>query len=436
MVDFLAKKLSSTFLKINNTKKFSEKDINIVLREIKFAMLESDVNIRVVRIFLDDVKNEIFKENVIKKINPQNQIIAIIQKKLIKILGNNSTEININKKPIYIMIVGLQGSGKTTSCAKIANYYSVKKNKKVLVVGCDVRRPAAAEQLEKLILPVKNCDFFYQNKAKVETIVKKSLKICNSEKHDIVIFDTAGRNFSNEEDLNEITKLKKIIKPKEIIFVVDALAGQSIYDTVLKFNNALSLTGVILSKFDSESKSGAAFTIVNSYKLPIYFVGTGERIKDLDLYHPDRLAERILGKGDILTLVEKAKESIDEKSSKKMLNRILNGNFNLNDLIKQLNQIKKIGSIKSILKMMPGGNKIDNSKIEKTKSILNKIKVLSNSMTNNERENISLLTQPKRKSRIIKGSGSSEFNYNLMLKQITEMKKNFKKIREMMKNNM
>ncbi len=435
MVDYLGKKLAKSLLKIEAKSKIDEDTINSVLREIKLSFLESDVNYKVTRDFIKNVKAKIEQEEIIKKLKPSHQVISIIHSELIKILGNSTKTIEQKTKILNILMIGLQGSGKTTTCVKIANYLKHHQNKKVLLIACDTYRSAAIDQLVKFAKTV-NIDVYSEKDSNPLDIAKNALKHSKKHDYDINIFDTAGRTTVNEKLMDELVNLKQITKPDEIIFIIDALTGQDTYNVYQAFDNKIKITGTILTKFDSETRSGSAFTISYLAKSPIYFVGTGEKISDISKFHPDRLADRIMGKGDIITLVEKTKAAIDPKSAKKAISRILSGKFDLEDLIQQLEQVNKMGSLKGIFKLLPKSKmmpKISDTQIKAAENKIRTIKILASSMTLKERRNISLLQNQSRKKRIIKGSGLTSKDYDTMVKQIKVAREQTKKLRNVMK---
>lgn len=427
MFDFIGSRMQKAIEKATKKTQLKETDILEITRDIKLALLEADVNLKVVKSFIDSIKEKVVGQELMKQLNPGQQMVKIVKEELTNILGNKVREFQINKKPFIIMMTGLQGGGKTTTTAKLAAYLRKKQNiEKILLVAADVYRPAAIQQLISLAKQI-NVDYYEKSSSQnVDLIVKESIDKAYSEKYDLVIIDTAGRLSIDEKLMDELVRVKSIAKPNEIFFVADALSGQDIINVATTFNEKLKLTGSIITKLDSDARGGAALSIRYLLNVPIVFIGTGEKISNMDLFYPDRMAERILGMGDVLSLIEKAEEVIDEKKSKKMLHKMMKGEFDLDDLLDNLKQVKKLGSLQKILKFLPGNLKVDNTKAEKADEKLKLFEIIISSMTLEERKNPRLLKNASRKERIIKGSGRSAQEYNMLINEFDQMKKRMK----------
>ncbi|WP_416756269.1 signal recognition particle protein [Mycoplasma aquilae ATCC BAA-1896] len=438
MLDFLEKRIQKSLAKMAKKTTLNEADILEVTREVKMALLEADVNLRVVKEFVNNVKEKALEEGkIIGRLNPSQTMIKIFRDELVKVLGSETKEIKIDKKPYIVMMCGLQGSGKTTATAKLAYYLRKKKYiSNPLVVAADIYRPAAVDQLVTLAKGIQ-VDYYEQGvNIPAETIVENALVKAHENKNDLIIIDTAGRLSIDEKLMNELVNIKKIAHPDEIFFVADALSGQDIINVASTFNDKLKLTGVIITKLDSDARGGAALSLRQVLNIPIRFIGTGEKTSNLDLFHPDRMAERILGMGDVMTLIEQASENIDEDKAKNMVERIFSGNFTLDDLMEQIKQMKQMGKFSKLLKMLPGNlaSKIDESEIDKAEEKMQLYQILMSSMTKQERKNPKLLKQASRKERILKGSGRSAQEYNKLLndfdamsKKMAQIAQNFKK---------
>ena len=432
----MGKRLQKSMAKMKAKTTLSEADILQVTREIKMSLLEADVNLLVVKQFIKSVKEKAIGSEIIGKLNAQQQMVKIVKDELVSVLGGTTTEIIVNKKPFVILMTGLQGSGKTTTTAKLVKYFMKKHGiKKPLMVAGDIYRPAAVEQLitlgKELQIDV------YENGTNLSPIkiVEDALKKAEKEEYDFVIVDTAGRLSIDEKLMKELIDIKKVAKPQEIFFIADALSGQDIINVAKTFDDALSLTGSIITKLDSDARGGAALSIRQLLNLPIRFAGTGEKVSNLELFHPDRMADRILGMGDVLTLIENASEVIDEKKSRRMMNRMMSGRFDLDDLMDQLSQMKKIGSMSKIMKMIPGmSGKIDESKLSSAEKKFGLYAILISSMTKKERKNPKLLKQNTRKQRVMKGSGRSAQEYNALINEFERMAKQMKEMARKMKD--
>lgn len=406
----MAKKLKNSTIQ--------EDDIKDVLREIRITLLDADVNFTVVKNFINNVKAKSIGQVIDKKLSPSDFLLSIIKDELIEVLGKKKDEVNFNKKINKIMMVGLQGSGKTTTCAKIAQYARTNYKKKPLLVACDIYRPAAIDQLKTLANENK-FDFYEKGTQNPIQTTKEALKIMDENKNDVVIIDTAGRLQTNQELMDELVNIKKTFSPDEILLVIDAMSGQDIINVAQEFDRVLKITGIVITKLDSDARAGAALSLTSILNVPIKFTGTGEKVGSLDLFYPERMADRILGLGDIVTLAEKAADVIDEKKARGQLERMLSGKMDLEDLYNQMGQISKMGSISGIAGMIPGlQDKITPDKEHEIEEKLKVTRVLLNSMTIKERRNPKLFKkEPNRKVRVIKGSGRKPEELNRLLKQ-------------------
>ncbi|WP_322908331.1 signal recognition particle protein [Mycoplasmopsis felis] len=436
MLDFLEKRMQKTIEKISKKITLNEADILEIMRDIKLALLEADVNLKVVKEFISKVKEKALEEKIVGKLNPSQHFIKILHNELISILGSKTQELKIDKKPYIILMTGLQGSGKTTATAKLAYYFKKKKMiQKPLVVAADIYRPAAVEQLVTLAKGIQ-IDYYEQGvNLPVNDIINNALIKAKENNNDLIIIDTAGRLSIDEPLMNELKEVKKISKPDEVLFVADSLSGQDIINVAKTFNENLKLTGTIITKLDSDARGGAALSLRYILNIPIRFIGTGEKVSNLDLFHPERMADRILGMGDVMSLIEKAQDVIDEDKATKMVHKMFSGDFTLDDLLEQIKQVKNLGKFSKILKMLPGNlsSKISEDQIDKAEEKMYVFQILMSSMTKRERMNPKLLKQASRKERILKGSGrtAQEYNklisdYESMVKRMSEMSKNFK----------
>lgn len=434
MFNFLSERIVKSINNIESKTILNEQNIKDVLREIRIALLESDVNLQVIKFFTNKIKEQCLGLNLTENLNPAQQVIDIVHKELTSILGQSHSNLNIKDKLTTIMIIGVQGSGKTTSVAKLAYYIKNKLKKSVLMVGCDVYRPGALHQLEQLGKQISfPIHVEYDNKDPY-LICKNALNLAKSFDYEVVLFDTAGRMQINEAMMNELKEIKKIVNPKERIMIVDSMVGQSAIGVVKEFHEQLNLTGVVLTKTDSDAKGGVAFSINYMTNVPIKFVGTGERIKNLDLFYPNRMADRILNMGDMLSLIETAKTSFNEKSARRSVNRMIKGQFDLSDLLTQMRQFKKMGKIKKVISLIPGAPKLTDEQIGQAEKKLKFTETLINSMTLEEKQNPHLLKEHSRKKRIINGAGCTSKKYNDLLIDWEQMKKGLKNMRSMFAN--
>ncbi|MCF0207685.1 MAG: signal recognition particle protein [Bacteroidales bacterium] len=421
MFESLSERLERSFKLLKGEGKITEINVAETLKDVRKALLDADVNYKTAKQFTENVKEIALGQNVIKSIKPSQLMVKIAHDELAKLMGENAVDINTKGSPAIILMSGLQGSGKTTFSGKLANMLKTKNNKKPLLVACDVYRPAAIEQIkvlgEQINVPVYSED---GNKNPVE-IAQNGVKHAKANGYDIVIVDTAGRLAVDAEMMDEIENIKKAINPQEILFVVDSMTGQDAVNTAKEFNDRLDFDGVILTKLDGDTRGGAAISIRSVVNKPIKFVGTGEKMEAIDVFHPQRMADRILGMGDIRSLVERAQEQFDEEESRKLQKKIAKNTFNFNDFLSQIQQIKKMGNIKDLASMIPGlGKAIKDIDIDDNS--FKGIEAIIYSMTPAERENPEIINGSRRK-RIADGSGTSIAEVNRILKQFEETKK-------------
>lgn len=426
MFDSLQDKLTKTLRNVQGKGKLSERNMEETLKEIRVALLESDVNYKVVKDFLERVRLESIGQDVLNSVEPGQLLVKIVNDELIKLLGDEDNSLHFNENGLTkIMLVGLQGTGKTTQLAKLANLLK-KQGKKPLMIAGDIYRPAAIDQLQSLGKQI-NVEVYSEGvDVKVLTQVENGVKYAIEKGYDVALIDTAGRLQIDEALMQELKDIKDSINPEEILLTVDALTGQDIVNVANAFNDLLNVTGLILTKFDGDSKGGAALSVKAVTGVPIKFAGVGEKISDLETFHPDRLAQRILGMGDVVSFVEKAQEEIDMKEAEKTANRLMQGKFTMDDLLSSIEQSRKLGPISSIMKMMPGmsdmAKAINDSDADKE---LKTIKAIIQSMTPEEREDPSIM-RSSHKRRIAKGSGTSVDQVNKLCNQYDKMKKLFK----------
>lgn len=427
MLDFIQKRMQKSMDKINKKMSISEEDIVEVLRDVKMSLLEADVNLEIVRAFTKEVKEKVLESKIIGKLNQQETFLKIFKDELVKILGQKKCEVKLKKVPTSIMLIGLQGSGKTTTATKLSTFLKRKKIcQNPLLVAADVYRPAAREQLKQLAKQIQT-DYFTLDENDAIKIAKKSFDVAYNNKNDFVIIDTAGRLSIDDKLMDELKQIKKHVHPDYIFLVVDAMSGQDVINVAKTFNENLELDGSIITKLDSDARGGAALSISYLLQVPIVFIGVGEKTSNLELFHSDRMADRILGMGDVMSLIEKASEEVDEKLVKKIGYKMLTGKFDLTDLMNSLEQIKKMGKMKAILRMIPGlANKIDDTKIEEAENKFRIYTILINSMTEQEKKLPKLLKNAERKARILKGSGRSAHEYNMLLTDFERMAKQMK----------
>jgi len=430
MFENLQEKFQNIFKKLKGKGKLSEKDIEAALREVRIALLEADVNFKVVKDFLTSVKERALSEEVKKHLNPAQQVIKIVHEEMIVLLGNEYSEIKLSPKPpSVLMLVGLQGSGKTTTCAKLAKTY---KNKSLfpLLVAADVYRPAAVEQLAKLGQTLDVPVFVPSLGKNPPKICSRALKQAIENDNKVVIIDTAGRLHIDDRLMKELKDIKSKVSPTEILLVADAMTGQDAVNVAKGFNDALDIDGVILTKMDGDARGGAALSIKKVTNKPIKLIGVGEKIDQLEAFHPERMASRILGMGDILSLIEKAEKAFTEEEAKKLEKKLREDSFTLEDFREQLIQIQNMGPLDQLLAMFPGmGNVKALKKMDVQEKELKKVEAIINSMTREERENYTILNSSRRK-RVARGSGTTVQDINRLLKQFVQMKKMMKQFKK------
>jgi signal recognition particle subunit SRP54 len=424
----LTDKLTSIFKKIRGQARLTESNMDDMLKQIRIALLEADVNYKVVKEFTSSIREKAIGQQVLLKLNPGQMLVGIVHEELTQLLGSEDSEINYQTtRPTVIMMVGLQGSGKTTTTGKLAYLMKNKLRKKVLLAAGDVYRPAAIDQLEQLAKTVGVDILSRGTSVSPVKIAIEAKQKAFDEHYDVLIIDTAGRLQIDEQLMNELSDIKKEVVPDEILLLVDAMAGQDAVNVADSFNQKLGLTGVVMSKLDGDARGGAALSIKHMTGVPIKFSGVGEKLTDIDVFHPDRMADRILGMGDVLTLVEKAKEEIDEKEARKAANKMFSGSFGLDDMLSQLKQVQKLGSLGGLLKLIPGMPKISSEQQAAGEREMRNFEVIINSMTPEERQHPDILKY-SRKIRIANGCGKSVADLNRMLKKYETMKETMKKM--------
>jgi len=432
MFDTLNDKFEKIVSGIRGKAVISESDLDLTLREIRIALLEADVALIVVKDFVSSVKENILGKEVLKSIKPDQMIIKLVQDELVNILGSENQPINIAiSQMTKILFCGLQGSGKTTSVAKLANHLVNSSKKKVLLSSADIYRPAAQEQLKTLAEQIQ-VNFFNHNLNSVKQIVNETLEYAQKNLFDVVILDTAGRQVVDQDLMKELIDIEKILKPQETLLVADALTGQDAANIAKSFSEAVSITGSILTRIDGDSRGGAALSIKSITNSPVKFIGVGEKIENFESFHPERIAQRILGMGDIVSLVEKAAENIDQDEMESLAKKMSKGNFDLDDFAKQLKQMGKMGGVSGILSMLPGVSKAQKLMAENKISdkLINHQIAIINSMTKKERADPNLI-KASRKIRISKGSGTRVQDVNKLLKQFLQSQKMMKRMKSM-----
>ena len=429
MFDNLSERLERSFKILKGEGRITEINIAETVKDIRKALLEADVNYKTAKQFTDRVKEKALGQNVINAVRPGQLMIKITHDELADLMGGEAQEINLKGSPAVILMAGLQGSGKTTFASKLANFLQTKKNKRVMLVACDVYRPAAIEQLR--VLGEQINAKVYTAEEETNPVKKAQDAITEARKfgYDVVIVDTAGRLAVDEQMMNEISAIKQAIQPSETLFVVDAMTGQDAVNTAKEFNDRLDFDGVVLTKLDGDARGGAALSIRSVVDKPIKFIGTGEKMEALDVFHPARMADRILGMGDVVSLVERAQEQFDEAEARRISKKIAHNQFDFNDFIGQLNQIKKMGSMKELMGMIPGMDKALKG-VEVSDDAFKPIEAMINSMTPAERSNPSLLNG-SRKNRICKGAGVTIVELNRFLKQFEQTSKMMRKVQQM-----
>lgn len=418
----LSDKLQGALRGISKKGRLTEADVDIMLREVRLALLEADVNIQIIKGFIADVKEQAVGDKVMKSLTPSQQVVKIVNEELTNLMGAEAAEINFaSSGPTVLMMVGLQGAGKTTQTGKLSNFLRKKEKKNPLLVACDVYRPAAVDQLKTL---GKQLDIPVFEKGVSEspvTIAREAMDYATEHGHDLVIIDTAGRLHIDETLMDELTQVKQVVNPNEILLVVDAMTGQDAVNVADTFHKQLDLTGVILTKLDGDTRGGAALSIRKMTNVPIKFIGLGEKLDALEIFHPERMASRILGMGDVMSLIERAQDSFDEEEDMKMAEKMMSGTFDFNDFLQQMKMMKRMGKMEDILKMIPGvGGKMKDVNVDPKQ--MARTEAIVYSMTDKERKEPSVINQ-SRKNRIALGAGVKLTEVNNLIKQFTDMKK-------------
>ncbi len=419
----LNEKLEAIFKKLKGKGFLNEKDIDIAMREIRLALLEADVNFKVAKKFIDNVKNKAIGKEVLESLTPGQQVVKIVHDELCVLLGSNNEKIHLSPNPpTVLMMVGLHGSGKTTTSAKLANHFK-KQGRRPMLVAADLQRPAAIDQLITLGKHIDVPVFFSKEEKNPVNLCRSAVNDAKKDARDILILDTAGRLHIDEELMNELNAIKMTVTPKEILFVADSMTGQDAVNSAQSFNDGTEIDGIILTKMDGDARGGAALSIREVTGKPIKFIGIGEKIEMLEPFYPDRIASRILGMGDVLSLIEKAKQTFDEKEAMALEERILTDGFTFDDLKEQLRKLRSMGPLENILSMIPGVNKLKGINVDEKHFV--KIEAIINSMTKKEKRNPQILNG-SRKKRIANGSGTNVSDVNRLIKQHKQMKKMLK----------
>ena len=424
MFENLSDRLQDVIHKIRGYGKITEDNISEMMREIRLSLLEADVNYKVVKEFTNNVKEKALGEEVNKSLSPGEVFVKIVKDELTNLLGGENTPLNVNGNPATLMLVGLQGSGKTTTIGKLANYLRKNNRKKPLLVACDVYRPAAIDQLKQIGKEL-NIEVYSEGKGNPVEISKNSIKYAKDNGYDYVLIDTAGRLQIDDVLMEELSNIQNEINPNETILVIDSMMGQDAINVINGFNDKINLSGVILTKLDGDTRGGVALSVKHLTNLPIKFVGVSEKMDGLTPFYPERMASRILGMGDVLSLVEQVQNEIDEKEAEKTARKMMKGNFDLEDFLVQLNQIKKLGPLENLLKLLPGAKKLGLNNVNIDPKIMKRTEAIVLSMTVEERRNPSIL-KASRKKRIADGSGTTVTDVNKLLTQFEEMKKMMK----------
>ncbi len=427
----LTSRFQMALRRLSGKARLTENDIDQMMREIRLSLLEADVNYKVVKEFTEDVKQIAYGEKILKGLNPDQQVVKVVNEELTKLMGTKAEELKFKPDGISVfLMVGLQGAGKTTTAGKLANLIRKNNDKKPLLVAADIYRPAAIEQLQTIGKQL-DIEVFSMGQIEPEKIVKSSLDYAKDNEFDLVIIDTAGRLHIDEKMMEEINNIAKLANPQEILLTVDAMTGQDAVNVADTFAKALPLTGCILTKLDGDTRGGAALSIRKVTNIPIKFAGTGEKLHEIEVFHPERMATRILGMGDVLTLIEKATAEIDENETMSMMEKMMSGSFNFNDLLKQMKMIKRLGKFSGILKMLPGMSSIANMDQVDDKQLVY-IEAIINSMTKNERRDPKLLSlSSSRRNRIARGSGRSTTEVNRLISMLDKQKKMMQRMANM-----
>lgn len=424
MFENLSDRLQDVVHKIKGYGKITEENISEMMREIRLSLLEADVNYKVVKEFTNNVKEKALGEEVNKSLNPGELFVKIVKDELTELLGGENTPLNISGNPATLMLVGLQGSGKTTTIGKLANYLRKNNKKKPLLVACDVYRPAAIDQLKQIGKEL-NIEVYSEGKGNPVEISKNAIKYAKDNGYNYVLIDTAGRLQIDESLMDELDNIQKEVNPDETILVIDSMMGQDAINVINGFNDKIKLSGVILTKLDGDTRGGVALSVKYLTNLPIKFIGVSEKMDGLTPFYPERMASRILGMGDILSIVEQVQSEIDEKEAEKTAKKMMKGNFDLEDFLNQLNQIKKLGPLENLLKLLPGAKKMGLNNVNIDPKIMKRTEAIVLSMTPEERRDPSIL-KASRKKRIADGSGTTVTDVNKLLNQFEEMKKMMK----------
>ena len=429
----LSERFQSIIKKVRGQARLTEANMEEMLKEIRVALLEADVNFRVVKEFVSQVKEKALGQQVLTKVSPGQMLVKIVHDELEELLGADQSEVSLTHRPTIIMMCGLQGTGKTTTSGKLAKLFKNKLHKKVLLVAGDVYRPAAIDQLctigKQIDVEVLNLG----DKVSPVEIAKKGKEKAIMEGFDVVIIDTAGRLQIDETLMDELVDIQNDVKPHEVLLLVDAMSGQDAVNVAKAFNEKLKLTGMVMSKLDGDARGGSALSIKHLTGIPIKYAGVGEKLDDLEIFHPDRMADRILGMGDVVSLVEKVQSEIDEKQARKTTNRFMSGKFDLNDMLETLQQFNKLGSMGGLLKLIPGMPKISEEDSEKAEKQMKKTKAIIYSMTPEDRAHPEIIKN-SRKMRIAKGCGMNNYEVNRVLDQYEKMKKAMKEMKSRMGN--
>ena len=426
----LSDKLQNVFRQLRSKGKLTEKDVKDAMREVKLALLEADVNYKIVKQFVNKVNERAIGAEVMESLTPGQQVIKIVNEELVELMGSAQSKLTFsNKLPTIYMMVGLQGAGKTTTSGKLAGLLR-KQGKNPLLVACDVYRPAAIKQLQVVGNNYNIPVFDMGDKVSPVEIAKQAVIEAQKNRNDVILIDTAGRLHINEELMEELQNIKAAVKPQEILLVVDAMTGQDAVTVADSFNSQLGVDGIILTKLDGDARGGAALSVRSVTGKPIKYIGMGEKMEDLEPFYPDRMASRILGMGDVLSLIEKAQQNYDEKQAAEMAEKMRNNDFNLEDFLDQMQQIKKMGPLKDLLGMIPGMSQFNLNDVEVNPKDMAHIEAIIQSMTKEERQDPSILNGP-RKKRIANGSGRTIAEVNRLLKQFEEMKKMMKQMNMM-----
>ena len=426
MFESLGERLQNAIKKIKGYGKITEENISDVTREIRLALLEADVNYKVVKEFIDNVKTKALGEEVAKSLNPGEVFVKILKDELVDLLGGNKEDLKIDGNPTVLMLVGLQGSGKTTTIGKLANLLRKKYKKKPLLVACDIYRPAAIDQLKQLGKEL-NIEVYEEGKNNPVETSKNAVEYAKNNNYDYVLIDTAGRLHIDEQLMDELKNIEETVKHDEVLLVLDSMIGQDAINVINGFNEKLKLTGAILTKLDGSAKGGVALSVRHLTNIPIKFIGTSERLDGLEEFYPERMASRILDMGDLMSMVEKAESVIDEKEAEELAKKMQKGKFDLEDFLKQMNQIKKLGPLENLIKLLPGANKMGLNNIQVNPKDMAHIEAIILSMTPYERKHPEVL-KASRKMRIAKGSGRSVEEVNRLLKQFEQMKEMMKRL--------